>query len=322
MAAVLSCAVAVAQSASIDREFFALQRAQRLDELAQLAIARLAADPADDVARWHRSRNAAGDASQRDALQRDFERCLEQRPQSARCQNGLAMVLGSSLAERGLAAGVSSVGRIRALLEEAARYEPTHLGLQRDVAQFYLYTPALLGGSVRKARQIAAALASYSGVYQRIMLADIASYEKNWDAAEQQLVGLSADPDLAVQLAALDAEFTLGIRLIEAEQLSRAAQLFRRFVAREPRWANAHFGLGRVLLAQSQNAAAIASLLTALQLNPQVRAHYRLGLAYEAQGDEAQAVAMYRQFLSYQSRGSQAENARLHIERLSRPGAQ
>ena len=98
------------------------------------------------------------------------------------------------------------------------------------------------------------------------------------------LAAIQPGSDLDLAEAVQGATTNLGLALVDDDQAPRAQKLFERQIVADAEYANAHFGLGRALLAQNMPDASIASLQRALQLDPKVRAHYRLGIAYQEKG--------------------------------------
>src|SRR5436309_3528807 len=78
-------------------------------------------------------------------------------------------------------------------------------------------------------------------------------------------------------------------RAIELEQgnLDRAEDFYGKGIRLKPEAFQAHYGLGRALLAKKQLAAAGTELRRALELKPDdVEAHYALARAYQQMGDK------------------------------------
>jgi len=150
--------------------------------------------------------------------------------------------------------------------------------------------------------------------------AEVHTHEEEFDEAQTLLGAIKPGTDVALAEAARDATSALGLALLDDGQAARARKVFERQVAAYPRYAFAHFGLGRVLLEQKELDGAIAALERALQLDPRSRAHYRLGIAYQGKGDAARALAMFQQFLGYSPDGRAADDARKRIEQLTKAG--
>jgi tetratricopeptide (TPR) repeat protein len=104
-------------------------------------------------------------------------------------------------------------------------------------------------------------------------------------------LGLRADdPDARLRLA--DCLLSLG-------RLRESGDEYRQVLRQNPERANAHYGLGRVLDATGQAAAAIKSYSKACELFPAyAAAHYALAMSYRKSGWEDQArehLALYQQ---------------------------
>jgi tetratricopeptide (TPR) repeat protein len=87
-----------------------------------------------------------------------------------------------------------------------------------------------------------------------------------------------------------DAAYGLGTCELRQQRLDAARQRFEEAIARDPRAAVAHVGLGSTLLGLGQSAAAIASIQRALALEPAMtEGWYLLGRAQQAAGNAAAA---------------------------------
>jgi tetratricopeptide (TPR) repeat protein len=87
-----------------------------------------------------------------------------------------------------------------------------------------------------------------------------------------------------------DAAYGLGTCELRQQRLDAARQRFEEAIARDPRAAVAHVGLGSTLLGLGRSAEAIASLQRAVALEPAMtEAWYLLGRAQQAAGNSAAA---------------------------------
>lgn len=299
-----------------DAEFAPLLRAGKAAEAEALARQRVEANPKDEVALWMLGRLTGHDAAARPALLQRAEACVAERPQSARCHNLIGSLLGIQAQSGGMGAAMKLVGRIKDGFIQGAALDPGHYALRRDLIQFYLQAPGIAGGSVRKAREQAEDFGKRDAARGALLSAEVQVYEKDFAKAESLLAGVKpgSDADLADALRA--ARSNLGFALLQDDKPAAARKQFDAMLADLPTSANAHLGLGRALLAQQQPAAAVTALERGLQLDPKLRAHYRLGMAYEALGDRVKAIAAFRQFLSYQREGKAADEARQRISAL------
>jgi tetratricopeptide (TPR) repeat protein len=319
MLCVLPMVATVAAAAqSTDAEFYALGRANRSAEIETLARARLAEDPADDVALWHLGRIVSGDAAKRDALIPSVEHCVEQRPRSARCHNLLGSLYGSVASSGSMSAGLKLADRIKEQYLRAVELEPRNFAYVRDLNQYYLRAPGVFGGSVSKAVQAAADYGRLDPQRGRVLRAEVHVAEEEFDAATAMLATIRAGADLELADAVRSATAGLGFALIEDGQPARAHKVFERLVATDPNYASAWFGLGRALLEQKQYDPSIAALQRSLALDPRTRAHYRLGMAYQAKGDAERSLAALREFLRYSPQGRAADDARRRVAAMTK----
>ncbi len=317
LALLMASAPAFAQST--DADFAALSKARQFTEIHAMAKARAVQNPKDDVALWYWVRSSGSHAGQRADLIARAEACVAAMPQSARCHSALGALYGQAATSSGVTAGMKLAGRIKDAFSKAVELEPNNFAMRRDLNQFYLMAPGIVGGSVRKAFQNADDFARIDAPRGQLLRAEAHVYEKEFPQAEALLAGIKPGADVELVQALNTSTQTLGFALLEAEQAARAQKVFERSLVLEPSGtaaSAAQLGLGRSLLAQSQTDAAIAALERSLQLDPKSRAHYRLGQAYQAKGDLPKARASYKQFLLLVSEGKAADDARKRLAAL------
>jgi tetratricopeptide (TPR) repeat protein len=87
-----------------------------------------------------------------------------------------------------------------------------------------------------------------------------------------------------------------GLLYSEEGGPDKAVEIYRNWVAREPRNYQAHFYLGGALLSEGARRQAIAAYRTARQLNPRsAEVLYAYGIAMEEAGNDAEAETAYRE---------------------------
>jgi tetratricopeptide (TPR) repeat protein len=303
---------------SLDADFSVLAKARNVAAIESLARERLAKNRLDDVALWYWSRAATGDIKQREDLIARAEQCLQALPQSARCHSALGSLYGAMALSGGLGDIIKYAGRIKEMLRKAVELAPKNFEMRHDLNQFYLLAPGLAGGSVRKAIDNSSEFGRIDAARAQILRAEIHVYEQEYDRAEEILRAIQPGGDSELADAVSGAVSTMGFSMIQHDQAPRAQKLFEAQIAAMPNLAAAQFGLGRALLEQKQFAAAVAAIERALQIDPKMSVHYRLGIAYQGKGDKGRAMIAFQQFLSYQSQGKAADDARSRIEALKR----
>jgi len=310
----IACTPVFAQST--DADFGTLSKARKTAEMETLARERISKNTNDDIALWYLGRVVAGDAKKRDELIPRAEQCIKDLPQSARCHNLLGSLYGAAAMSAGLTAGIKYASRIKEMFVKAVELDPKYFPLRRDLNQFYLQAPGIAGGSVRKAIENSNDYATVDAGRSQLLRADIHIYEKEYAKAEAILSALkpTGDGELAESIQA--ATTTLGLAMVNNGVPDKAQKLFERQIAVNPGNAAAHFGLGRALLEQKALDPAINSMERALQIDPKLTGHYRLGIAYQSKGDKAKAKVAFEQFLAYSSQGRAADDARKRLDEL------
>lgn len=314
--AFLTATATVADSSDSDLD--ALYRAKKAGELEVLARERLAANPKDDVALWYWGRAVKQDGKKRQEMIARAEQCIAERPQSAHCHNLLANLIAAVASSEGISAAFRYAGRLKDTYLRAVELNPRQFAFRRDLNQFYLNAPGMIGGSVRKAVKSSEDLSKLDAARGNVLRAEVHVYEDEFDDAEALLAAIRPGNDVELADAVQSVTTDLGLALVDDGQAGRAQKLFERQIAGDPRYATAHLGLGRALLEQKKLDASIAALGRALQLDPTVRAHYRLGIAHQSKGDADNALAMFRHFLTYSPHGRAADDTRKRIEQLTK----
>ncbi len=306
-----------AHAQSTEAEFNALLKQRQFDAAEALARQRLQANPQDDLALWAWGRTVVGDATKRTEVLPKAEACVKARPQSARCHHLLGSLYGSMATSGGMTQAMKLAGKIKEHLSEAVALDPKHFAMRVDLQQYYLQAPGIAGGSVRKARALAQDYATTDAARSRLLLAAVHLYEKELPEAAAQLATVQPGRDADLTDDLNNSLTNLGFAQLQAPQLEAALKTFQRVVAADPLHAAAHFGQGRVLLELKRTDEAIAAMERALQLNPKLNAHYRLGIAYQTKGDKAKAVAAFKQALTLPLGDKAAADARERLAALS-----
>jgi len=111
----------------------------------------------------------------------DGERAVSERPANSEYRRWLGRAYGGA-AE--LARSFSLAGKVRRTFEEAVRLDPSNLAARRDLAEFYLEAPWIVGGSSRKALAQIEAIAEIDAVAGYLARAAYSRHEKRLDEAE------------------------------------------------------------------------------------------------------------------------------------------
>jgi len=312
----LAMAAFAVPSQATEAEFQALLLSRQPIALETLAREHLARDPLDDAALWYWGQQAADDPRSRTELLPRAQVCVRDRPQSARCQHLLGVLIGVELMETGAFTAMRRIGEVRELFERAVALAPNDYAMRRDLQAFYLEVPALMGGSNRKAREQAEAMARIDAPRGTLMQALLAISDKDFDTAEQRLASVQTGADRLLASDLQSVQIDLARALLGDGATARARAWFERLLLQDANSPELHAGLGRTLLALKQPAAAVAAFERALQLNPKLRIHHRLGAAYEAAGENAKAITAYRRVLADPASSAAADKARARLKEL------
>lgn len=311
---------AQAVSNNNDEQLGQLMKKREYGQVDRLARDRLRANATDEQAYNYIALAAlAGDASMREDAIPLVKSCTEKLPRSSRCHHRLGQLYGVSAMSGGMMAAMKYGSKIKDLFIKAVEADPANFEARRDLIQFYLQAPGIVGGSVTSAQEQASAHARINAQQAKVLELDIHIFRKEWDQAEKVAASFSGT-DEASRNALRAATANLGFALINANQLPRAQKIFETAVKQNAEHAPFQFGLGRALLENKQLDPAIAALERAVELDPAIGAQYRLGVAYQMKGDKARAIANLERFLDVKPprTGKAADDARQRLELLKR----
>lgn len=309
-------ALVSSQAVAAESELQSLYLSRQAALLEAKAREQLARDPLDEAALWYWGRQSANDGRARAELMPRARQCIQSKPESARCQHLLGVLIGAELMDVGGFTAMRRVGEVRDQFERAANLAPQDYAMRRDLVGYYLAVPGFMGGSTRKARELAETMSAVDAPRGALLQAVVAIGTKAFDTAQQQLGSVSpgTDRQLARDLLGVQVDLARGWR--EAGQAERARSWLERVAQQDTRSPEIRVELGQALLVLKQHAAAASAFEQALQLDPGQRIHHLLGDARMAAGDRAGAAAAYRNELVSPSSQATAEKARDRLKTL------
>jgi tetratricopeptide (TPR) repeat protein len=231
----------------------------------------------------------------------DGERAVSERPADSEYRRWLGRAYGGAAEQ---ARSFSLAKKVRRTFEEAVRLDPSNLAARRDLAEFYIEAPWIVGGSSGKALEQIEAIAKVDAVAGHLARASYSRHEKRLDDANTEYEHVLAlrpgqlDPYLevadfyeqrgdadkfasvieqAVRVGASDRRlpYYKGVALVLANRnLAEADQLLRTYLATAPRrsdfpsHASAHLWLGRLNQRLGNTKVAADEYRTALALDP------------------------------------------------------
>ncbi len=233
-----------------------------------------------------------------------FERCVALEPRSSKHRQWLARAIGLQTAQKGIAAGLTGVNKVKAELEKAIELDPNNIEARHDLAVLYKVVPGLFGGSNAKAAEQVAIIRQRNPALATQIEADFLARDKKTREALtllQESIRLnSARPRPHVSMAMLHQ------RLSEWE---RAFAALDRALTIDPRYPIALYHVGRTAaLSGTQLERGEKALRTymGLAIRPELEypplpgAHHQLGVILERKGNREAARAEYKKALSMQ----------------------
>lgn len=321
-AALLLAAAAAPAQVFKDPALQALLTAERLPDLETTSSQRLATNPDDAqaVLGLAMAAMASNDGPRREATIRRAETCIKLNPQAAECHYALGTVLGVHAMGQGMVKMASSVGTVKAALQESLRLAPTWYPARSAVVEFYLQAPGLIGGSTAKAAEAARAAAKPEQA--RALEARVALEDERFDGALAGLYSVQPGADSALADDVQQWTARAGFGLLGKGEAAKAKSVFERLLREQPTQAVAAYGLGRSQLELGATAEATRLFEQAAKLKgaAQLPIDYRLGLALQTQGQTEPARAAYARFVAAgRGQGKSLDDARKRLAQLGGP---
>ena len=322
-AAALLLVAATAQAQVFkDPALQALLTAERLLDLETTSTQRLATKPDDAqaVLGLAMAAMAGNDGQRRETTIRRAEACVKLNPQAAECHYALGTVLGVHAMGQGMVTMASSVGTVKAALQESLRLAPTWYPARSAMVEFYLQAPGLIGGSTAKAAEAAHAAAKPEQA--RALEARVALEDERFDGALAGLYSVQPGADSALADDVQQWTARAGFGLLGKGEATKAKAVFERLLREQPTQSAAAYGLGRSHLELGATAEATRLFEQAAKLKgaAQLPIDYRLGLALQAQGQTEPARAAYARFVAGgRGQAKSLDDARKRLAQLGGP---
>jgi tetratricopeptide (TPR) repeat protein len=269
-------------------------------ELARAAQARAKAQPDDDQAAVALALAAVddNDAARMEAVVPALQACVEKRPQAI-CSYALGRVYGQQAMSASVFKMPGLASKTKEQFVKAVELDPALYEARVGLTQFYLMAPGFAGGSVPKAKELAAEAQARQPEQAKLLRALLAMNDKDWAGAERELTSVKAGDDRTVQRELRGNWSRLGFEFMEQKNLPKARGIFEALQKDYPTHAAGPYGLGRVLTEMGQAEEAVKALERARTLEGAERMpiDHRLGQALLAKGDKAAAKAALERFV-------------------------
>jgi tetratricopeptide (TPR) repeat protein len=244
------------------------------------------------------------------------ERAVTLEPESATYHLWLGREYGRKAGASNPFTAASMARKARNEFERAVQLDPASMPARLDLAQYYTEAPGFMGGGVDKARDQAAQVVRYDPGTAHLILARVASKEKNNAEAENQFRA-------AIQDARNQADMWLQLAAFYREQgrLDDMQKAVTTALSQPNRLAESYFDAGNQLYLSRRDLAGAAQYLQKyltsgelVESAPAFRAHYLLGQINEKMGQSGAAAAHYQASLALASGFVPARKALSHVE--------
>ena len=269
-----------AQSAAPAERARELFEARRYDEAR--AVLSPAAETGDPPVAYYLGRIALVDGNAVEAV-RWLERAVGGDQGLADYRVWLARAYAREALDAGLGRRMSLARHMKSTLERAIEIDPENIDARLELLRFYLVAPGFMGGSSRKAREQADAVARTNPLRGRIAIGAIAEGEDHdADAEREYRNAIASNPDSAAGYYALGAFYQ------RTKQFEKAFATYDELLRVAPTETEVHYQLGRTgALSGTRLEDAERSLRMFLQRLPDgsgsslASAHLRLAEVYE-----------------------------------------
>lgn len=283
-----------------DPQWQAWLDAGKTADLARAAQARAKVQPEDDQAAVALALAAVdeNDAGRLEASLPALQACADKRPQAI-CSYALGRVYGQQAMTASVFKMPGLASKTKEQFVKAVELDPGLYEARVGLTQFYLMAPGFAGGSVPKARELAAEVQPRQPEQAKLLRALLAMNEKDWSSAERELNSVKAGDDRTVTRELRGNWSRLGFEFMEQKNLPKARGIFEALQRDYPGHAAGPYGLGRVLVELGQPDEAVKALERARTLEGAERMpiDHRLGQALIAKGDKAAAKAALERFV-------------------------
>lgn len=283
-----------------DPQWQAWLDAGKTADLSRAAQARAKAQPDDDQAAVALALAAVdeNDGARLEAAVPALQTCADKRPQAA-CSYALGRVYGQQAMTASVFKMPGLASKTKDQFAKAVELDPTLFEARSGLTQFYLMAPGFAGGSVPKAKELAAEVQPRQPEQAKVLRAMLAMNDKDWAGAERELASARPGDDRTVARELRGQWTRLGFEFMEQKNLPKARGIFEALQRDYPAHAAGSYGLGRVLTEMGQPDEAVKSLERARTLEGAERLpiDHRLGQALLAKGDKPGAKTALERFV-------------------------
>jgi len=238
-----------------------------------------------------------------------LEKSVALDPASAEKHLWLGRAWGSQAQSANFLKQASLAPKIRREFEKAVELDPGSADARFSLIEYYINAPGIMGGSLDKAREEAAAIARLDPLRGYRARARILEYEKNWDAAGAEYDRAARQFPDKLEPAVWGSNLWAG-----QKNWSRAFAPIEAFLSRNPASLSATYQIGRLAALSGENLDRGAEALTRYLASdprpedpPLAAAQWRLGQILEKKGDRLGAKRAYEEALKLDASHKEAK---------------
>jgi tetratricopeptide (TPR) repeat protein len=202
--------------------------------------------------------------------------------------------------------------KVKTQLELAVKYDPGSAVYREALVNYYVFAPAVLGGSYQKAHEQANEISKIDSYMGMLAHAGVYAEEGESDKAVNLYKKAIYSRPTSWQAYHHFGNYYLGVHEIDA-----AIMMFKKYVEVAPDQAESYHQLGQAYQQKRMYDEAIAVFQKALERDPsRTPLVFRIAQLYEFRGNKALAREQYQRYLSMVPSGRAADDARVKIREL------
>ncbi len=243
-----------------------------------------------------------------------FEEAIEANDKQAEYHNWYGNTLGTMASDANIFKQGMLAPKVKSAWEKAVALKSDYIEPRQSLIQYYLNAPAIAGGSVDKAKEMANEIMKLKPAEGHLQLGNIYYKEKNYTAAEKEFI----------MMAKLDPAYQGGLAnyYLNQKQFSKAFDLFEESLKKNPDDMLAIYQLGKTSAISGERLdRGEACLKKYLIYQPKrnepshAGAQMRLGQIAEKKGNKAEAKKLFTEALKGDASLKEAKEG---LERVSK----
>jgi|GEM_PF-993931 len=202
--------------------------------------------------------------------------------------------------------------KVKAQLELAVKFDPRSALYRKALVNYYVFAPAILGGSYQKAHEQANEISKIDPYLGMLARASVYAGE----GESEKAVSLYKKSIFA-RPASWQAYHQLGEYYVGVHEIDEAITMFKKYVDVAPEHAESYNQLGQAYQKKRMYDEAIAAFQKALERDPsRTPLVFRIAQLYEFKGTRRLAREQYQRYLSMVPSGRAADDARVKVQEL------